>query len=90
MCTVLEEHGVSTARMVKGDMVDILKDFKTQKTRLEELVTQHGQICVFLPKFHCKLNFIECVCGQPISSLVLHQLLNILSVSANLLKSVLN
>ena len=30
--------------MVKGDMVKEMHDFKTQKTRVEELVTQHGQI----------------------------------------------
>jgi hypothetical protein len=34
-------------------------DFVQQKSALEELITAHGHICDFYPKFHCELNFIE-------------------------------
>jgi hypothetical protein len=34
-------------------------DFIIQKSQLEELVTSHGHICDFYPKYHCELNFIE-------------------------------
>ena len=30
-----------------------------QKSHLEELITSHGHICDFHPKYHYKLNFIE-------------------------------
>ena len=35
------------------------EDFKTQKTIIEEQIQSRGHICVFFPKFHCKLNPIE-------------------------------
>jgi len=34
-------------------------DFVNQKSQLEELITSHGHICDFYPKYHCELNFIE-------------------------------
>ena len=53
--------------MVKAYMVkalDEMHDFKTQKTRVEELISRHGHRCIFLPKYHCELNPIERVWGQ--------------------------
>jgi hypothetical protein len=38
-------------------------DFASQKTALEELVESRGHICIFYPKYHCELNFIEMVWG---------------------------
>jgi hypothetical protein len=37
-------------------------DFINQKSMLEELIEKAGHLCMFLPKFHCKLNPIEMVC----------------------------
>jgi hypothetical protein len=37
-------------------------DFTNQVSMLEELITGAGHLCIFLPKFHCKLNPIEMVC----------------------------
>ena len=34
-------------------------NFVGQKSHLKELITSHGHICDFYPKFHCELNFIE-------------------------------
>ncbi|KAG2155193.1 uncharacterized protein EDB93DRAFT_1080388, partial [Suillus bovinus] len=34
-------------------------DFQNIKSHLEELITAHGHLCDFYPKFHCELNFIE-------------------------------
>ena len=45
LCTILEERGIDTAKMLKGDMKKVLKemhDFKTQKTKIEELIAKHG------------------------------------------------
>src|SRR5712691_1998365 len=37
-------------------------DFRLQKSQVEEVLTERGHLCIFLPKFHCKLNPIEMVC----------------------------
>ena len=34
-------------------------DFLEQKSSVQEVVEEAGHLCIFLPKFHCKLNFIE-------------------------------
>ncbi|TFY50693.1 hypothetical protein EVG20_g11382 [Dentipellis fragilis] len=34
-------------------------DFKEQKSLVQETIEQAGHICIFLPKFHCEINFIE-------------------------------
>ena len=36
-------------------------DFRSQKSQLEEMITERGHLCIFLPKFHCELNPIEMV-----------------------------
>ena len=37
-------------------------DFQLQKSLLKEKITERGNLCLFLPKFHCELNPIEMVC----------------------------
>ena len=39
--------------------LDQFEDFKNQLNAVEEWVRKHGHKCVFLPKFHPELNFIE-------------------------------
>jgi hypothetical protein len=34
-------------------------DFKAQKSLVQEVIEAAGHLCIFLPKFHCELNFIE-------------------------------
>ena len=34
-------------------------DFKEQQNAIQELVLSRGHFCIFLPKFHPELNFIE-------------------------------
>ena len=34
-------------------------DFKQQKSLLQELYESAGHLCMYYPKFHCELNFIE-------------------------------
>jgi hypothetical protein len=34
-------------------------DFKEQKSLVQEVIETSGHLCIFLPKFHCELNFIE-------------------------------
>ncbi len=33
--------------------------FKAQKSRINEVIEGRGHICLFLPKVHCELNYIE-------------------------------
>jgi hypothetical protein len=39
------------------------KDFREQKSLLEQSIKDRGHVCVFLPKFHCELNPIEMYWG---------------------------
>lgn len=34
-------------------------DFIEQKSLIQEVIENAGHLCIFLPKFHCELNFIE-------------------------------
>ena len=34
-------------------------DFQQQKSLVQEVIEAAGHLCIFLPKFHCELNFIE-------------------------------
>ncbi|KAJ8585008.1 hypothetical protein M405DRAFT_745999 [Rhizopogon salebrosus TDB-379] len=34
-------------------------DFCNQKSLVQEVIEAAGHLCIFLPKFHCELNFIE-------------------------------
>ncbi|KAF8810712.1 hypothetical protein BYT27DRAFT_7091299 [Phlegmacium glaucopus] len=34
-------------------------DFKAQHSLIQEVIEAAGHLCIFLPKFHCELNFIE-------------------------------
>ena len=41
-----------------------MHDFKYEKTKLENLLANHGYRGIFIPKFHCELNPIERVWAQ--------------------------
>lgn len=34
-------------------------DFMAQKSLVQEVIEEAGHLCLFLPKFHCEINFIE-------------------------------
>ncbi|RIA88243.1 hypothetical protein C1645_695321 [Glomus cerebriforme] len=34
-------------------------DFLVQKSQLQEKIKKHGHKCIFYPKYHCELNYIE-------------------------------
>ncbi|OAX30637.1 hypothetical protein K503DRAFT_705005 [Rhizopogon vinicolor AM-OR11-026] len=38
--------------------------FKEQKSLVQEIIERAGHLCIFLPKFHCELNFIEFFWGR--------------------------
>jgi len=39
--------------------LDLQPDFQDQKSLVQETIEAAGHICVFLPKYYCKINFIE-------------------------------
>ena len=61
---VLEECGINVTKMNKEERIKTLeemRDFKFQKTRVEELILNKGHRVLFIPKFHCEINPIKCV-----------------------------
>lgn len=40
-------------------IVSLQPDFLSQKSALEEVILEAGHKCIFYPKFHCELNYIE-------------------------------
>jgi len=40
-------------------ILELQPDFKAQKSLVQEVIEAAGHLCIFLPKFHCELNFIE-------------------------------
>ena len=54
--------GLKKEDMVKK--VQEMRDFKFQKTKVEETILNQGHRVMFIPKFHCKLNPIERVWGH--------------------------
>lgn len=70
----LKEHGFNITGMkakcsaicpIQNCMAQLLsqqEDFQHQTSLLEKTITNHGQMCILLPKFHCELNLIEMVC----------------------------
>jgi hypothetical protein len=40
-------------------LMSLQPDFLEQRSLVQETIENAGHICIFLPKFHCELNFIE-------------------------------
>ncbi|EIW56251.1 uncharacterized protein TRAVEDRAFT_22553 [Trametes versicolor FP-101664 SS1] len=40
-------------------ILDLQPDFAGQQSLVQEVIEAAGHMCIFLPKYHCKLNFIE-------------------------------
>ncbi|KZT30320.1 hypothetical protein NEOLEDRAFT_1054947 [Neolentinus lepideus HHB14362 ss-1] len=40
-------------------VLELQPDFQSQKSLIQEVIEAQGHLCIFLPKFHCELNFIE-------------------------------
>ena len=40
-------------------ILELQPDFQEQKSMVQEVIEAAGHLCIFLPKFHCELNFIE-------------------------------
>jgi len=45
-------------------ILDLQPDFEEQRSLVQEVIEAAGHLCIFLPKFHCELNFIEFFWGM--------------------------
>ena len=45
-------------------ILELQPDFQEQRSLIQKVIKQAGHQCIFLPKFHCELNFIEYFWGQ--------------------------
>jgi hypothetical protein len=45
-------------------ILELQPDFREQKSLVQEVIEEAGHLCVFIPKFHCELNFIEFFWGM--------------------------
>jgi hypothetical protein len=73
MKAVLEEHGlwiegilmqcqkceIKATHCCARRILDLQPDFAAQRSLVQEVIEAAGHLCIFLPKFHCELNFIE-------------------------------
>jgi len=72
---VLKEHAIETKNLqmeckepkcmpdamtcCASRILSLQPDFQAQKSLVQEVIEAAGHLCIFLPKFHCELNFIE-------------------------------
>jgi hypothetical protein len=50
---------VGSANCCAKQLLDAQLDFQEQRSLVQEVIEAAGHLCIFLPKFHCELNFIE-------------------------------
>jgi hypothetical protein len=54
-----EKCSVDATRCCAKRILENQPDFKEQRSLVQEVIESAGHLCIFLPKFHCELNFIE-------------------------------
>ena len=58
-CSSEERKVAASTDCCAQRILELRPDFQKQRCRIEEICEERGHTCVFLPKFHCELNFIE-------------------------------
>jgi len=53
------KDGCVTNSCCAKQIPELQLDFKEQKSLMQEVIEAAGHLCIFLPKFHCELNYIE-------------------------------
>jgi hypothetical protein len=49
---------IKATRCCARRILDLQPDFAAQRSLVQEVIEAAGHLCIFLPKFHCELNFI--------------------------------
>ncbi|KAF8661607.1 hypothetical protein AX16_001301 [Volvariella volvacea WC 439] len=52
-------HGAETTDCCTKRILNLQPNFKAQKSLAQGVIEEAGHLCIFLPKFHRELNFIE-------------------------------
>jgi hypothetical protein len=65
-CSACKSHAFDpmNPRCCASGILGHQPDFASQKNHLQEVIEAAGHMCVFYPKFHCELNFIESFWGE--------------------------
>ncbi|KAL1689946.1 hypothetical protein GGG16DRAFT_35084, partial [Schizophyllum commune] len=58
-CNAKEKCDVAATDCCAKRIMESQPDFKEQRSLVQEIIEAAGHLCVFLPKYHCELNFIE-------------------------------
>lgn len=54
-----EKCGVEATSCCCKRILELQPDFRAQKSLVQEVIEEAGNLCIFLQKYHCELNFIE-------------------------------
>ena len=54
-----QKCSVGSADCCAKRLLELQPDFKEQRSLIQEVIDGAGHLSIFLPKFHCELNFIE-------------------------------
>ena len=54
----------AAAECCNKHILECQPDFQEQRPLIQEIIEAAGHVCIFLPKFHCELNFIEFFWGR--------------------------
>ena len=46
-----------------SQVIALQEDFLNEKPEIQHYLERRGQLCMFYPKFHCKINLIEMLWG---------------------------
>ena len=68
-------------------VMSLQPDFQEQRSLVQETIENAGHLCIFLPKYHCELNFIEFFWGAVKRYLREHCDYSYEGLQANLLKA---
>ncbi|KAH7905091.1 hypothetical protein BJ138DRAFT_1138371 [Hygrophoropsis aurantiaca] len=60
------EHGATAC--CNKHILELQPDFVEQTSLVQEVIEKAGHVYVFLPKFHCELNFIEFFWGRTLKA----------------------
>ena len=55
----ITQNDLTRIKCYAWHIISLQPDFLAQKCALQELVEEADHVCIFYPKFHCELNFIE-------------------------------
>ena len=54
-----DKCSVGLANCCAKRLLEVQPDFQEQRSLVQEVIEAASHLCIFLPKFHCKINFIK-------------------------------